>query len=139
MNYQSAPDSFLSALSTRDFGLFAECLAPQAQARLLLPPGPEVRTGREEIARRFEGWFSRATDFEVLETGRVQVGPRERLSWRFRMSREGKPHEIVEQVAFVNVRPDGISQIDLLCSGFVREEDAVASCAADAGPSRGAR
>src|SRR5439155_1221942 len=55
MNYQSAPDSFLSALSTRDFGLFAECLAPQAQARLLLPPGPEVRTGREEIARRFRG------------------------------------------------------------------------------------
>ena len=98
-----------------------------------------MRTGREEIARRFEGWFSRATDFEVLETRGVQVGPRERLSWRFRMSREGKPHEIVEQVAFVNVRPDGISQIDLLCSGFVREEDAVASCAVDAGPSRGAR
>src|SRR2546426_11045926 len=36
-------DVFLSALAARDFGRFAECLAPQAQARLLLPPGPEVR------------------------------------------------------------------------------------------------
>src|SRR2546428_11170940 len=132
MNYQSAPDSFLSALSTRDFGLFAECLAPQAQARLLLPPGPEVRHGREEIARRFEGWFSRASDFEVLDSDRAQIGGRNRLSWRFRLSRDGQSREVIEQVAFVNVGLDGISQIDLLCSGFLREDEYVEPSAMDA-------
>jgi len=106
---------------------------------MLLPPGPEVRSGREEIARRFEGWFSRASDFEVLDSHRAQVGLRNRLSWRFRMSRDGQSHEVVEQVAFVTSGPDGISEIDLLCSGFQREEEAVASCPVDGAVSRSAR
>jgi ketosteroid isomerase-like protein len=131
--HESAPDVFLSALSARDFGRFAESLAPDAHARMLLPPGPEVRSGREEIARRFEGWFSLATDFEVLDSGRVAVGRRNRLNWRFRLSRDGQSHEVIEQVAFVNVGPNGISDIDLLCSGFLREEDVVASSAGPAG------
>jgi len=137
--HESAPDAFLSALSARDFGRFADCLAPDAQARMLLPPGPEVRSGREEIARRFEGWFSRASDFEVLDSHRVQVGLRNRLSWRFRMSRGGQPREIIEQVAFVKAGPGGIYEIDLLCSGFMREEEGLASCAVDSATTRGAR
>jgi len=128
---ESAPDAFLSALSARDFGRFAECLAPDAQARMLLPPGPETRSGREEIARRFEGWFSRAADFQVLDSHRVHVGLRDRLSWRFRLRRDGQSREVIEQVAFVNEGPDGIYEIDLLCSGFLREEEVVASCAVD--------
>jgi len=94
---------------------------------MLLPPGPEVRSGREEIARRFEGWFSHATDFEVLETHRVVLGPRNRLSWRFRLSRDGQSREVIEQVAFVSGGQDGISEIDLLCSGFHPEKAHVAS------------
>jgi hypothetical protein len=104
----------------RDFGQFAECLAPEVHARLLLPRGPEVRTGREEIARRFECWFGSAADFEVLDTQRTQIGNRTRLSWRLRMSRDGQSHEVVEQVAFVDAGPEGISAIDLVCSGFQR-------------------
>jgi len=120
MPYQPAPDAFLSALSMRDFGRFAECLAPEVHARLLLPPGPEVRTGREEVTLRFEGWFACASDFEVLDTQRAQIGLRTRLSWRLRMSRDGQSHEVVEQVAFVDAGPEGISAIDLVCSGFQR-------------------
>ncbi len=137
--HESAPDAFLSALSARDFGRFAECLAPEAQARMLLPPGPEVRSGREEIARRFEGWFSRATDFEVLDSNRIQVGRRNRLNWRFRLSRDGQSREVIEQVAFVNVGPNGIYEMDLLCSGFLREEESVAPCALDTVTPRSAR
>jgi len=137
--HESAPDDFLSALSTRDFGRFAECLAPEAQARMLLPPGPETRFGREEIARRFEGWFSHAADFEVLGSHRERVGLRDRLSWRFRLSRDGQSREIIEQVAFVNSGPDGIYEIDLLCSGFLREHAGVGSQAADTVTPRGAR
>jgi hypothetical protein len=125
---ESAPDAFLSALSARDFGRFAASLAPEAQARMLLPRGPEVRSGREEIARRFEGWFGSASDFEVLDTQRAQIGLRTRLSWRLRMSRDGKSYEVVEQVAFVDVETDGISAIDLVCSGFQQDKGLVSSC-----------
>jgi len=106
---------------------------------MLLPPGPEVRSGREEIARRFEGWFSRASDFEVLDTHCAQVGRRDRLSWRFRLSRDAGSREIIEQVAFVTVGPDGIYEIDLLCSGFLSEEDATASRGLSAATSRSPR
>jgi hypothetical protein len=116
---QTTPDLFLAALSLRDFERFADCLAPSAQARMLLPRGPELRSGRAEIAGRFEGWFARASEFVVLDSSREQVGPRNRLSWRFRMSRDGQPPEVIEQVAFVDVGPDGIAEIDLLCSGFL--------------------
>ncbi len=85
-----------------------------------------MRSGREQIARRFEAWFSRASDFEVLDSHRAQVGLRNRLSWRFRMSRDGQSREVIEQVAFITVGPEGISEIDLLCSGFQREKEIVA-------------
>lgn len=119
---QSAPDALLSALSSRDFAAFARCLAPNAQARLSLPRGPEVQSGRHDVARRFEGWFAGAADFEVLDTGCEPVGSRYRLNWRFRLSRDGVSHEVIEQVAFVDYGPDGITEINLLCSGFLRDE-----------------
>lgn len=126
MNERSIPAAFLAALSCRDFGRLAACLAPSAQARMLLPRGPEVRSGRDEIAQRIEGWFAAGSDFAVLETGHEMVGLRHRLNWRFRMRRNNQAPEIVEQIAFVDVAPDGISEIDLLCSGFLREGEPTA-------------
>lgn len=133
MNETSTADVFLAALCLRDFGRLADCLAPSAQARMLLPRGPEVRSGREEIARRIEGWFASATEFEVLDSNREQVGRRSRLNWRFRLSRDGQSREIIEQVAFVDVGPDGISGIDLVCSGFLPEGEPAAQCEVVAG------
>ena len=117
----TTPDVFLAALSLRDFERFADCLAPAAQARMLLPRGPEVQTGRADIARRFEGWFARAAEFVVLDSSRARVGSRERLTWRFRMSRDGQPPEVIEQVAFMDIGEEGITEIDLLCSGFISD------------------
>jgi TusA-related sulfurtransferase len=133
MHDQPAPDAFLSALLVRDFGRLAECLAASAQARMLLPRGPEVQSGRDAIAHRLEGWFATARDFEVLDSGSERVGSRTRLNWRFRLSRDGETREVIEQVAFVAVEADGISEIALLCSGFLREEEPGASCVFDAG------
>jgi TusA-related sulfurtransferase len=133
MPEQAVLASLISALSARDFSRFGNCLAPAAQARLLLPRGPEAQYGREDIVRRFEGWFSRATDFEVLETRREPVGHRNMLSWRFRMSRDGESKEVIEQVAFVDVGPQGISAIDLVCSGFMKVDSPAEHRVLDAG------
>ena len=130
VNETSIPEAFITAISARDFDGLAECLTPSAQARLLLPRGPEVQSGRDAIVRRIQGWFGAGTDFSVLATSHEPVGLRHRLSWRLRMSRNLQAPEIVEQVAFVDVGPDGISDIDLLCSGFMADE-AVAACAID--------
>jgi hypothetical protein len=122
----NARDMFLAALTARDFARFSEALSPTSQARFLLPRGPEVRAGREEITDRIKGWFAGASEFEVLEAGSEPVGRRHRLNWRFRLSRDGVGREVIEQVAFVDEGPDGISGIDLVCSGFLPDESPVA-------------
>jgi TusA-related sulfurtransferase len=114
----SAAESFLRSLAGRDFEGLEGCLAPTAQARLLLPKRTEELAGSAEITSRLEGWFGSASEFHVIACQRDGIGPRERLSWRFRLVRDGRSWEIIEQVAFVDVGPDGIRRMDLLCSGF---------------------
>jgi TusA-related sulfurtransferase len=119
MNEPNVLKTFLTALTGRDFDRLAACLAPTARARLLLPPGPEELSGRDAIARRIEGWFGPATEFEVLSTAVDEIGSRHRLTWRFHTVRPGRSWEVVEQVAFCDVGEEGIERIDLLCSGFL--------------------
>lgn len=122
-------DIFLSALTSRDFARLAQSLAPSARARFLLPRGAEERSGRDEIARRLEGWFAPASEFEVLAAFDEPLGSRRRLGWRFRLRRESGPREIIEQVAFVDAERDGIVSIDLMCSGFLLEQTPTAQSA----------
>ena len=49
------------------------------------------------------------------------VGPRQRLTWRFSVVRDSNSRELVEQLAYLNLGPQGIERIDLLCSGFQME------------------
>jgi hypothetical protein len=121
-----ARDRFLAALTARDFARLSLALSPMSKGRFLLPRGPELRTGREEITDRIKGWFAGASEFEVLEAGSAPVGRRHRLNWRLRLSRDGVAREVIEQVAFVDEGPDGISTIDLVCSGFLPDDSTVA-------------
>ncbi len=55
------------------------------------------------------------------------------MQWRFRLSRDGRSSEVIEQVAFVDAGPEGIHRLDLLCSGFLPATDAVLACDVPAG------
>jgi TusA-related sulfurtransferase len=55
------------------------------------------------------------------------AAPWETLSWRLRVVRESGSAELVEQHALVDLGPDGIERLDLLCSGFQPERAAPAS------------
>jgi hypothetical protein len=92
------------------------------------PRASSRSVGADAIAGRFEGWFGSATDFTVLSTGNQEVAGRSLLQWRFRLHREGRTPEVIEQVAFVDAGPDGVHRLDLLCSGFLPEADLVLSC-----------
>ncbi|HYT11877.1 MAG TPA: nuclear transport factor 2 family protein [Candidatus Nitrosopolaris sp.] len=121
----TSSQAFLDHLAARNFQQLAGTLAADAVARFLLPRGPQETAGADAIAHRFEGWFGAATGFTVLSTVSEPVGGRSLLHWRFRLSRDGRSTEVIEQVAFADVGPDGIHRLDLLCSGFLPD---VQSC-----------
>jgi hypothetical protein len=116
-----ATRSFLDHLTARNFDEVAGTLAPDAVARFLLPRGPDQTAGAEAIARRLEGWFGAAESFTVLATSDEQVGRRRLMHWKFRVCRDGETVEVIEQVAFADVGPRGISRLDIVCSGFLPE------------------
>ena len=135
--------AFLDALVARDFGRLTDAIAPRATMRALVPPGHLDWEGREQVAGRFTFWFGGTDDFEVLEQGAEDVGGRALLRWRFRLRQErlGDAWQVIEQVAFCDVAPDGlVERVDLLCSGFRAEAaaPAVESSADFAGSGAGA-
>jgi TusA-related sulfurtransferase len=112
---------FLELLAARDFERLSATLTTDARARLLLPGGLEEHAGRDEIVRRIASWFGSASVFELTSSSDEGIGLRQRLTWRFSVVRDGSTREVVEQVAFLDIGPDGIERIDLLCSGFQPE------------------
>ena len=118
---RTALPRFVELLAARDFERLSATLASDAHARMLLPRGLEEHAGRDAIVRRIESWFGSASVFELTSSSEEEVGLRQRLSWRLSVVRDSRTREVVEQVAFLDIGPQGIEQIDLLCSGFQTE------------------
>ena len=118
----TSTQAFVDHLSARNFEQLALTMAPDVVARFLLPRGAQEIAGAEAVARRFEGWFGAANSFTVLSTKHQSVGGRSLIQWRFRLSRDGRSTEVIEQVAFMDEGPDGVYRLDLLCSGFLPDD-----------------
>jgi TusA-related sulfurtransferase len=112
---------FLELLAARDFERVTSTLASDAHARFLLPHGLEEYAGRDAIVGRIKSWFGSASVFDLTSSSEETVGLRQRLSWRFSVVRDGGSREVIEQVVYLDLGPQGIQRIDLLCSGFQME------------------
>ena len=117
----SVGGTFLEALANRDYQQMAATLAPRAQFRAMLPPGPMNWDGADAISGVFSSWFGEAEDFELVDAAVGEVGGRLHLSWRLRIRPApfgiGDGWHVIEQQAYADAG-DTIDAIDLLCSGF---------------------
>ncbi len=111
---------FLELLAARDFERLVAYLASDAHARFLLPHGLEEYDGRDAIVARIRSWFGSASVFDLAASTEDQVGMRHRISWRFNVVRDVS-RQVIEQVVYLDIGPQGIERIDLLCSGFLAE------------------
>ena len=118
MSDKDVSQRFLDHLSARDFEALTALFAPDAQARFLLPRGPEMQLGGEDIVGRFRDWFGAAAAFEVTSSEADEIGDRRRLGWQLRVVRDAGYPEAIQQVVFIDAGADGILRLDLLCSGF---------------------
>jgi TusA-related sulfurtransferase len=108
---------FLELLAARDFDRLAASLASDAHARFLLPHGLEEYDGRDAIVGRIRSWFESASVFDLAASTEDEIGMRQRISWRFNVVRDGS-RQVIEQLVYLDLGPQGIERIDLLCSGF---------------------
>ena len=120
---------FLELLAERDFERLAASLASDSHARFLLPHGLEEYDGRDAIVARVRSWFESASVFDLTSSTEDEVGMRHRISWRFSVVRDGS-RQVIEQLVYLDLGPQGIERIDLLCSGFQAEPSV------DAGPTQ---
>ncbi|HAC46072.1 MAG TPA: hypothetical protein DCF65_08395, partial [Chloroflexi bacterium] len=116
---------FLELLAARDFERLATSLTSDAHARFLLPHGLEEYDGRDAIVARVRSWFESASVFDLTSSTEDEVGMRHRISWRFSVVRDGS-HQVIEQLVYLDLGPQGIERIDLLCSGFQKEPSVIA-------------
>ena len=117
---EARAQSLLDALRVRDFSGVAGCFSLDARLRMLLPGGPEHRSGRSSIADQFEAWFASADPFEITESAVSVVVDRFSLSYGARLGREGDNASlhVIAQHGFGDAADDGIEILDLVCSGF---------------------
>jgi hypothetical protein len=118
----AASHKFLELLAARDWERLVASLASDSHARFLLPHGLEEYDGREAIVSRIRTWFGSASVFDLAASTEDEVGMRHRISWRFNVVRDGS-RQVIEQVVYLDLGPQGIERIDLLCSGFLPEPD----------------
>lgn len=120
----SVGGEFLEALSTRDFDRLSAALAPTVRFRALLPPGLDIREGRQAVVEALHSWFGAAQEFELLDATVGEVGGRLHIAWRFRVRPApfgiGDGWHVVEQQVYADAGMT-IESLDLLCSGFSPE------------------
>src|SRR5438128_2477083 len=122
---RAASHKFLELLAARDFARLVASLANDAHARFLLPHGLEEYDGRDAIVARIRSWFGSASVFDLAASTEDEVGMRHRISWRFNVVRDGS-RQVIEQLVYLDLGPQCIQRIDLLCSGFLTEHGVAA-------------
>jgi hypothetical protein len=115
---RSSATDLVTAVAQRDFPRLARSLAPEVRMRALLPPGPIEVSGAEGTAAKFSSWFGDAEEFELLRSGSEPVADRVHVFYRLRVKKPGAVRKIVEQHLLCAFDDEGISAIDLVCTGF---------------------
>ena len=116
--------AFLGGLAAQDFAQLHGALATEARLRALLPSGLREWTGAQAIADRFDGWFGKTEEFQLVDVAVGEVAGRLHLHWRIRLRAErlGPGWFTVEQQAYADTGEDGhIARLDLLCTGYLPE------------------
>lgn len=115
---------FLGALLGRDFARLESILAPAVRFRGLITVGPFEEHGPGDSAARFRAWYGDADEVEILRTDVTEMADRFRVTYRLRVhgpKPAGDGIHLIEQHVFGDVGDEGITSLDLLCSGFRRE------------------
>lgn len=116
---------FVEAVMSGDRDAVIARLAPDVRFRHLVPKGPREVWGASDTADVLLGWFGDAHELEIQHLLVEPIADRTSVRYRIRLSQDAG-WEVIEQQQYVDLDEAGrIAVIDLLCSGFRPDVEAV--------------
>jgi hypothetical protein len=110
-------ERWAAALRAADFAGLGRCLAPDVRIRAVLPSRLADASGRDEAVALLRQWLGGERGFAVLAASSGTVGEVLRIDYRVRIA--GPEPCLMEQHGYCRVGADGISDLRLVCSGWV--------------------
>jgi hypothetical protein len=110
-------ERWAAALRAADFAGLGRCLAPDVRIRAVLPSRLADASGRDEAVALLRQWLGGERGFAVLAASSGTVGEVLRIHYRVRIA--GPEPCLMEQHGYCRVGADGISDLRLVCSGWV--------------------
>jgi len=110
-------ERYSRAIEARRFEDLEDTLSPAVHLRVLLPGGYEEWDGRHAVLDCIRGWFG-GWELHLLEHRVDNVAGRWSIRHRFE-ARGAEARTIIEQHMYCTVREGRVTQMDLLCSGFL--------------------
>jgi hypothetical protein len=119
----SVGERLVRAIADRDWDALAACFSSDARFHAVICSGQPFREkqGPTEIASQIRAWFQDGDPHELLESAVDVLENRLHVRYRVRNREQGRWH-VVEQHAFLQLGPAGITVCDLLYSGFIPTE-----------------
>jgi hypothetical protein len=111
-------ERFLRSLATRDYDGLADCFAPTARMRALVPTRVREEDGPQAIAARYRFWLDDYDQYQVVATDNERVADREQLRYLIRGVDPKDGPGVLEQFGYATVDGGRITALNLVCSGF---------------------
>jgi hypothetical protein len=124
------------ALRVADFAGLGRCLAPDVRIRAVLPSRFADASGRDEAVALLRQWLGGERGFAVLTASSGMVGDVLRLNYRVRIA--GPEPCLMEQQCYCRVGADGVSDLRLVCSGWIPVPSPAPGGALEGGDRQGA-
>ena len=129
-------ERWAAALRSADFAGLGRCLAPDVRIRAVLPSRFADASGRDEAVALLREWLGGDRGFAVLSADSGTVGDVLRLGYRVRIS--GLEPSLMEQHGYARVGADGITDLRLVCSGWMPASSSAPGRAPGGGDRQGA-
>jgi hypothetical protein len=117
-------ECFVRAVAARDADALRILLAPEVEFRALTPGRVWQRSDADAVIDDviLGTWFSAERSVtEIVAVDCAEIGPIGRVGYRFVVRFPDGDH-LIEQQAFFKAEDDRISWLQILCSGFVRDD-----------------
>lgn len=137
-NRALAPDSrsaaeetavlFAAAVAQRDYVAIRQLTTEEVTVRALLPRGLEEWRGADATVDHFRFWYDRFLAAWGRSIKTAHVEDRFVTGWHHEGNfKDGSGRHVIEQRAVLQVGDEGITQIDLVCTGFRAVPDSEAA------------